>query len=456
MNWHSFRIVALWAVVLCVLGCGCVTNIEKAQASYQNGFYQDAAEAVKEDAETSSDVLPSLYYGSSLFMAGKTDEALQAFLKASEIIENQDHSLNWSGYVAKSYEGFMALTYQALCFLALKQSDHARVVLNRLEDSLGKVQERNRRAIERAQEDLKAERSKPENQSGLGMADSAARDSRNVAQLQDIYSNLRQWGAYADYENPTSRLLSGLYRLFYAEDATDLERAVFQLKRASGMSGTAVSRRIYALAEGVASGKIPRSELSKKVVVLYENGLGPILQEQRIELFIPYHRPVYAGVALPILVQQPAAYPSLSLGAQGLTEPFCDFDRIAATEYRKVLPGIIALEITKAVIKVAVQIVLSNEIEKHHGRSAGLLAGIAGSAISYAITNADTRCWGLLPKNYQVALIDRPSGNVLPIAASTGVPLFQVELPPNVPAIVYVKAPVLGLPAICMLLSPAK
>ena len=290
----------------------------------------------------------------------------------------------------------------------------------------------------------------------MGLTKEALANSQNISKQKELYQELAKWGTYADYENPASRLLSGLYRLFYAEDASDLERAVFQLKRAAGMSGSAVGHRLFALAEGVASGRIPRSELSKKVVVIYENGLGPILKEERIELIIPYHRPVYAGVAIPILVKQEAAYPALSLGMQGLTEPFCDFDRIAATEYRKVLPRIVALEITKAILKVAVQIVVSNEMEKHHGELAGFLTGLTGSIITMAITNADTRCWGLLPKNYQVALIDRPDSNVLPITASTGVPLFQVELPPHVPVIVYVKAPVNGLPATCMLLNPSR
>jgi hypothetical protein len=194
------------------------------------------------------------------------------------------------------------------------------------------------------------------------------------------------------------------------------------------------------------------------VVVLFENGMGPYKEERRFDLFIPLREPIYAGIALPVLLERPAAYPYLELrdGASSLgpTLPLCSVDRLVATEFRKELPWIIASAVTEAVIKTTLQVIAMVAARQSYGHDAALVVGLLGSTLSYATTNADVRGWNLLPKEYQAAVVRRPASGRLDIAVpNSALPFVQVELPPG-PALVYVKIPAAGLPALVTVTGP--
>ena len=91
---------------------------------------------------------------------------------------------------------------------------------------------------------------------------------------------------------------------------------------------------------------------------------------------------------------------------------------------------------------------------QNYGHEAAFLVGLVGSGISYATTNADVRGWNLLPKEYQAAVVRRPSSGRLSLTApGVASPFVQVELPPG-PSLVYVKIPVAGLPALVTVTGP--
>ena len=447
--------------LLFVTGCSSLEQqLAHSESLFLSGQYHVATAPLKISAQPTSEALLSNLYRASIHLMDADFTQFLADLEFAEAgLEEQDNTTNWGNhYLGRTYDGLMVQTYRGLAYLFLGNPAYARVAFNRLELRQGEASRRNQRSIEKTQKKIANERNTPKNQNALIYLDKVAEDSNNRAKLDAYQHLLDQWGAYADYESPIGRFLSGLFRLFYMEDPNDAEKAVFQLKRAYGMTESKVARQLYDLAEMLASGKIGRERLENCVVVLFENGMGPAKEENRYEFFIPFYDPVYVGIALPVLVEQEAAYPHLTLlnGTQriGQTSLLCSIDRLVASEFRKELPWIIAKEITTAVIKVALQITATETARKKNGDLAAFLVGVSGSTISYCTTKADVLGWNLLPKEYQAALIPRPKSGILGIATPNSSTAFTEVVLPHGPTLVYVKIPVAGLPALVKVISP--
>ena len=445
-----------------MLAASCRTmtrQLADGEALYLAGQYDAAAKAIGVPSSPSKALLPNLYRASSQLLAAQYDQCLASLAAAETGLQEQDASINWfDHYLGRTYDGLMLQTYQALVHLIQGNPDYARVALNRLEERQGAAARRNQRAIAKAQQEVQNERNSQKNAEALPVLDAANQNAKNQKQLSEYQHLLDQFGAYADYESPVGRFLSGAFRLLYLEDRSDADKAVFQLRQAYGMTNAEPARQLYDLAEQRAAGQISRAQMDDFVVVLFENGLGPVKVERRYELFIPLSRPVYVGIALPVLTERPAAYSHLELrdggSTLGTTVPLCSIDRLVATEFRKELPWLIASQVTQAVIKTTLQIIAMETASRNSGSGAALLVGLVGSAISYATTNADVRGWNLLPKEFQAAVIRRPASGRLDIAApGIAAPFVQVELPPG-PALVYVKIPVAGNPALVTVMGP--
>ena len=461
MSRFLFLISSCCFLLLLASGCRSLERqLADSEELFWSGQYQAAADAIKVPAEpTSEALLPNLYRASNHLMAAQFDQCLNDLVLAEDGFIEQDNSVNWMGhYLGRTYDGLMVQTYRALTYLILGDSEYARVAFNNLELRQGEASRRSRKAIEKAQGEIDAEREKSASQGTLGYLDSTLQNSDNQAKLEQCQRLLDQWGAYADYESPIGRFLSGLFRLFYLTDQSDADKAIFQLKRAYGMTNSEVAKMLWDLAEMRADGKISRTAMQDYVVVVFENGVGPVKEEQRYELFIPYEDPIYVGIALPMLVEQDAAYPFLTLldGNQtiGQTTTLCSIDRLVATEFRKELPWIITKEVTSAVIKAVLQVVAIEVTRNNYGGLAAIGVGLVGSGLAYVTTSADVRGWNLLPKEYQAAIVHRPASGRLGIATPDSSSSFvEIELPPG-PALVYVKIPAAGLPALVNVMGP--
>ena len=444
-------------------GCVSMGALRKSESEYYQGRFSEAAAVFGDGSELEADsgaVLPNLYRGSACFMAGDFAGSFAAFACSEAGMQEQDAALNWGkAYIGRTYDGIMANTYQALDLLAMGRYDDARVAFNRLEMSQGKAAQRNLRAIEKKKRAAEEQSSESDASGYVGAVTS---NPDNERQLREFTHLADMYGAYADYENPASRLVSGLYRLLYGEDRDDAEKAVFQMRKAYGMTQATEVANALAIAEAAAEGRtkdgrrFTRASLSDFVFVVFENGLGVTKEEKRIELVIPYRGSVlYAGIALPMLVERQAAYPCLSLFDQNTflknTAPFCSLDRIAATEFRKELPGIIAAEVTEAVIKVVLQAAAIETARKNAGDGMALLTGIVGSVAAAATTSADVRNWNFLPKEYQFCVVSRPRSGVLTIAVPpSNARLVDLPMPQSGPAFVFVKIPFAGARPVCM------
>ena len=434
-------------------------QLADSETFYHSGQYTAAADTISLPSSPSKALLPNLYRASSHLMAAQYTECLADLTAAEDGLRVQDESINWlDHYLGRTYDGLMLQTYQALVYLILGNPEHARVALNRLEEWQGKAAQRNQRAIAKAQENIQRERNEAGNAEAVACLDQTTKNPKNQKQLSEYQHLLDQWGAYEDFASPAGSFLSGVFRLLYLEDRSDADKAVFQLRKTYGMTNSEPARVLYELAEQRAAGKISREDVDDFVVVLFENGMGPVKVERRYEIFIPLSRPVYVGVALPVLVERPVAYPFLQLrdgsSSLGTTTQLCSIDRLVATEFRKELPWIVAGAVTEAVIKTTLQIIAMEVARQNYGRDAALLTGLIGSALAYATTSADVRGWNLLPKEYQAAVVRRPASGRLDIAVpNSALPFVQVELPPGA-SLVFVKIPAAGLPALVTVAGP--
>jgi uncharacterized protein len=172
------------------------------------------------------------------------------------------------------------------------------------------------------------------------------------------------------------------------------------------------------------------------VWVIFENGLGPVKEEIRIDLplFLATNQVYYAGIALPRLQSRSSAYPFLEIntaGGQFQTKQIADMERVIQTEFKKDFRGILARAIASAVVKAVAQ--ASVRKNDNYGIATALIA-----AYSFATTAADVRIWSALPKDFQIARCPIPDDRKLTISPPGGAP-FEINVPTCTNAIVYVK-----------------
>lgn len=483
MSTQSQRLVALAALAALAAGCASTAHLKDAETHYYAGEYKAAAESAREklaDVETPEErgtqalILDNLYAGSASFMAGDASASAEAFESAAAGIAEQDDSTFGSGYPTRTYDVSMAANYKALALWAEGDIDGARIAFRITADAQERADDRNAKAIRKAEDEAEkrksdeTEKSNSDAAANGGSADGliskfmdtvASGDAqRQIDEYQAEYST---WSVYDNFQVPSTWFLDGVFSLANAEMASDLEHASFAARKALGMAPSAPAKSIYDFAEARADGKIPPEGLDRVFVVVFENGLGPEIEERRFDIPIPYNGRVYMlSFALPKLVRRDPAYPKLTIrdGAVSLgdTLPVADLDRVAVREFKSRLPGIVASQVFEAVVKLAVQVAIVEAAKEKGGAQGAFLASLATSAISSAVTGTDTRHWNLLPKELQAFVWKKPKtkDREIEIWVPGGVqPLAKVALPEKGLSVVYVKVPAPGLPPLVRLLG---
>jgi hypothetical protein len=182
------------------------------------------------------------------------------------------------------------------------------------------------------------------------------------------------------------------------------------------------------------------------VYVLVEAGLGPELQEFKLNIpaFIPGMP--FVGVAFPILkksVGAPASFAVQADGARTELAEACDFDRVVAKDFDVQLPGIIARCIASTLTKAAITCAI-NQAAKNSGNNWVQVGSLIGTSIYGIATNrADQRIWETLPQRGLYARIPMPQDRRLAIEGISGAP---VELGEGSVVLVWVRAPQAGSP----------
>lgn len=344
--------------------------------------------------------------------------------KIGDAIGSTVASDNVIPYRGEEYDGVMVNTYKALNFMAVGNTDLARVEFNRALD-------RQRRAKEKFNEEInKLKNEMEQQQNELSKSNIENPTTREL--LAQKYPSLYNFEAYPDFVNPFATYLAGVYFNLVG----DHSKAVDLLKESYGMvRDNPYIAEDFSVTEQVLNGQ---GRLENTVWLIFENGLGPVKEEFRLDLplFIATSKVKYAGIALPKLTLRDRAYPYLLVNSDGkeyMTLPVADMDRVIQTEFSKDFGGILTRAIISATAKAVAQYALEEQ-----GSSYASLASSLVAAYSFASTAADVRIWTALPKDFQIARLPKPKNGKLKIIPPGSVPL-DIDIPNCNNAIVYVR-----------------
>ena len=337
-------------------------------------------------------------------------------------------------YRGTVYDAIMVNTYKALGFMAEGDMDNARIELNRARD-------RQRRAVEVFSEQIRAEQQAlEERQADNRLADySGAMDSAHD-RLTPEYERLAQWSIYPDYVNPLASWLEGLFLMTQAQAPGDFNRASDVLERVVGMvPENHWAWADYHWAEDLADGRRRHRDLPPTTWVLYESGQGPIKVEQQIQLPIGFRydgtHTIYTGFAYPVLRYRSGAGPALQLRSEDdvprRVQPLSNMDAVISTEFSQQLPRIVTRAVAASVARTAIQYQLQRQF--------GDFAGFLGLIYQLYSTQADTRIWSSLPKQFDVLRLEHePGGSVTLDWAGQA---RDIELPDSRFVLIWVRQP---------------
>ncbi len=362
----------------------------------------------------------------------KSEEMLNFFDYQNKTIDSTAAiavSENIIPYVGQEYDGIMINTYKALNFMALGENDLARVEFNRALDRQRRAKENFAKEIKKLQDELEKDQKKEDSHVKENVENPETRQL-----IADRYPGLYNFESYPDFVNPFTTYIAGVFFNLVG----DYSKASSLLKESYGMvSDNDFMAEDLAVTEQVLDGQ---KELKDTVWVIFENGMGPIKEEFRIDipLFVETEKVKYVGIALPKLNFREQAYPYLSITAGGnnyKTQYVAHMDRVIQTEFNKDFKG----TLTRAIISTTAKAVAQYALEKK-GDSSSKLASLLVAAYSFATTAADVRIWTTLPKDFQVARFPIPSDRLITIEPP-GEESFQIKIPTCKNSLVYVRIP---------------
>ncbi|MBN2180588.1 MAG: hypothetical protein JW715_01645 [Sedimentisphaerales bacterium] len=332
-------------------------------------------------------------------------------------------------YTGREYDGIMINTYKALNFMALGENDLARVEFNRALDRQRRAREKFAKEIAKLQNELDKEQEKKDSQVKKNV------ENPEIEQIiAEQYPGIYNFQAYPDFVNPFATYIAGV---FFNLDG-DYSKAAPLFKEAYGMVGdNEYLAQDLAITDQILDS---RKRLTDTVWVIFENGMGPVKDEFRIDipLFVDTKKIKYIGIALPRLEFREQAYPGLLIKtADGnySTKQVADMDRVIQTEFEKDFKA----TLTRAIISTTSKAVAQYALEKKDDSKA-TLASFLVAAYTFATTAADVRIWSTLPKDFQVARFAIPADRKITIEPQGG-QSFQIEIPACNNALVYVRIP---------------
>ena len=332
----NHRIQSLFfGVVLGGLATGCSTYQQQnrvIQFWHQGNMTNAVVEATKmadKNATGKDTIIWHLEQGAVLRGAGKYEESNKVFDEAQNRIDQYSQEAkvkvgNEAGallsnqanlpYVGRSYDGIMLNTYKALNYLQLGDPDKARVELIRAYQRQQDAVEDNKKRIAKVQAEAAANTNKV-------AIDKAQENPKFKSSMQGAYTNLDNLKPYADYVNPFTVYLDGLFFMANAADASDLERAHKSLERAAGFNpDNNYVRQDLAAVDGLIQGK----SLTPTTYVIFETGCAPVRDQVRIDIPILLPKVPYVGAAFPTLKPEGNYLPSLTVTSDSILVPAQD------------------------------------------------------------------------------------------------------------------------------------
>lgn len=463
--------VALMAAIT-LAGCSVFQQrdqLAQFNTAYTQGNYANAASVMQFEAngngKNGNHVLELLHQGEAYRLEGDFQDSIAAFDKAeagmkyldtegfaSSATENVMSVLvneSTRDYRALMSEAIMVNTYKGLSFLAEGNGEYARVEFNRADD-------RTRRAVDFFSEEIAEQRRALQNDpQNARMVQRSIQSDGMRSVLEAHYGDPSGWSVYPNYVVPASTYLHGLYFLASGQGGSDIERASTSLSRVADMvPGNTAVKADAQLAADLASGRLSRAGVPPMVWVLYENGLGPVLEEIRfdIPLFISHGdraSVIFTSIALPRYRERTAVAGSLTAQSGSdestTTQNIAQMGKVISTEMQARFPSVLTRAISGAVVKGMIQ---------HQATESLGVAGQLGSIIyTLATTQADLRGWQALPDHWEVARLERPANGEVILGDTARGTLGMVDVPDQPFTLIYVKRPTAQAPATVMLLD---
>jgi len=437
------RCILALSVVYVLSGCNAPkSHLNKFNQSFEAADFEQAREFAEKkirhkDTPRSEDVLWSLQIGSIDRIEKNYAQSTDMFDACEEMMTHFDAENSGIGhtvgavavnenivpYTGQVYDGVMVNTYKALNFMATGQYDLARVEFNRALDRQRRAKETFNKEIQKQKDDVSDDKNSENIQKSI--------DNPDLKQkLKEVYPSLYNFSVYPDFVNPFSTYMAGLFFLIEG----DYSKSVDLLKESAGMmpENTMILQDLDVVNQVLSGG----DAIEPTVWVIFENGLGPVKEEFRIDLplFIFTEDVRYVGIALPKLVFRQAASPYLEIqsgSTTAKTQLVADMDRVIQTEFEKDFKGILTRAIISTTAKATAQYVLEQD-------SNTSWVAVAMAVYNLATTAADVRIWTALPKDVQTARLPMPENGSLTISGPTLAPI-QVEITDCNYAIVYVR-----------------
>lgn len=385
-------------------------------------------------------VLNHLDAGEAWRLAGNTQRAIEHFDSVEEALKDVElQSAVMAGgkqvaavltndsmldYKPSPAEAILVNYRKALCFLEQQRPDDARIELNRADD-------RTRRSVERYSSEIAAAQAK-----AAGNAEQSYDNPKVQGAIAAKFPEMAQWAPYKEFIVPPATYLQALY-LAHSPEASDRQKAADLFKRVIGIAGENPTIQKDAL-EASKGDLCPKNNC---VWVLTEYGLGPVLEERRLDIpIITLRGAIAVSIALPALksrtVSDLAPFRLVNDGTAVDLPVFATMDRVVETEFNKRFPGIV----TRAVVSSTVKAIAQKEINNQNA-----LAGLIANVAAIATTSADTRMWRSMPSRFALARIEKKKGgSSISLEAATG-PIV-IEVPANGSQLVHIDAPTGSVP----------
>ena len=487
----------LFAAALGALATGCKTYQEQnrvIQYWHQGSMTNAVLEATKmadKNANNKDAVIWRLEEGAVLRGAGQYEASNKAFDQAQEKIDDyatkakvrlgQETGALFSNlaeldYEGRAYDGIMLNTYKALNYLQLGEPDKARVELIRAYQRQQDAVEDNKKRIAKVQEEAANSKDK-------AAMEKTEQNPQFKSQMQGAYANLDTLKTYADYVNPFTVYLDGLFFMTDAADGSDLERARKSFERVVGFApDNEYVKQDLAMVDGLLQGK----PLPPTTYVIFETGCAPLRDQIRISIPILVANVSYIGAAFPTLKPQGNYLPSLTVTASSLmlttnntvttttagdtntaangpavttstttttmdvstattssitatTSPIASMDSVIGLDFKNEMPVVITKTIAAAVVKASAAYAANSAANQQSGWL-GALIQVTTAVYQAAVNIADERTWTTLPKEFQACHIPTPPDRKIELEAPGGGQRIPVTIEDGTINLVYVKS----------------
>lgn len=421
--------------------------------AWQQGKFSEAEQIARAEAQAASltdrlvwelDAAGILYgmkrHAEAEIALEKATQTLEYWDEQADILLSKETAATFTNLNALPYRGrgsdrIMLQTYRALNFLESGQTEQARVALNAAYQAQTEAVERNAKEIKAAQ--AAAEKESVDVAALQKSPELAAALNRNQSPLAAV-------AAYADYVNPFTTWLHGVYFLRAGLSGSDLERARKSLERVAQME----PGNSFVLADCEEA----ENPLTDKPItyVIFEYGVAPRIRESRVDTFLPV--PVGRNMTIvPISI----ALPELSRENTGPLPPMtadnipaqrlCDMNRVVKTDFENAYPIVLTRTLTTAFLKAAASAaanVAAMEYSRRDdsGAAAFVALGtmIGTSVLTYSSSAADVRAWQTLPEYFSLVRLPTPQSRR--ISVKVGWHSREVDLIPGTVNVVVVKA----------------